>query len=313
MPVVPEPIPVSRPKTPRKSIPPIPSRLSLPEFGRPPSRIEGSDRQRLSSPRSYFPHGIAHNAIRIPRNVSNQVTPNVQRTRNPAPPVRQYAPVGKQQLVPMGRESKPPPPAYQSQIPPPASQGLQAPPNQPRPPLKVTHKPTQSAPKSSPHYRTGEPTPALSQAERIVDQRIRHHQTAAPPHGPHPLPETCAPVSPMCQHPLPPTQHRIHVSPYAQAAYRPTSVIPPPIWGEMMQGGLAQIGHELAQPPNPMFNDLLEKRAIGRHPALGGWHPITPPSPIDPARQAQRSEAQCAKDDETYRSRVTHANIPQYQ
>ena len=286
--------------------------MSLPEFGRPPSRIDCPDRRRLPSPQSYSPPGTVLNAIRPPPPEPPRSS-DAECASCPKSGTA-YTTVcarGGTTSYPDGTRIEKP---ATSCVSPPVLANCLRRFACDRPPVPANTlsgaSPNALGPQNAPYYRPDESTLTLSQVGRISDQRLRRHHQVPFPHDPNRLPVSRPPVSPSPQPPHP-THHHLHVPPYAQPVYKAPPVIQKPTAVDMSHSDLPQIDQERARPPNPTFPDLLgETRPFDKHPAPGGWHPCLPPSPIGTALQSGKPPAQRAKDEQTDRSGVRRSYIP---
>ena len=294
MPVAPELTSSPRNALPRKSITPTPPQLSLPEIDRHPSRSGARSKTAALSYILCTPGNCPEFHTDPSAGSCSCVCSSGAQSIPAVPPP-----------CPMAHESKPPPP--------PVFRGFRASTQRLRPPTPDVHRPTCSAPTGSPYYLKKEPMLTLSQAGRIVDQRMTQHRPI--PKG-HPAPPYCKDALLPLNHPGPRDLYGrlpflTKPSPqFAAPSYRSPPVIHPPTLGEILQGDLTNIYHELSLPDNPTFRELLYKtRAFGKHTAFGGWPPRHPPTPLGPAVQSPKSIAQRAKDKQTYRPRVRRAQI----
>ena len=70
------------------------------------------------------------------------------------------------------------------------------------------------------------------------------------------------------------------------------------------------IDEQLDMPDNPMFNDYMQRmRTFDQHPALVGWRPRPPNTPLKPEVQPRLPHAHQVDDPNTFRSRVRRANM----
>ena len=144
-----------------------------------------------------------------------------------------------------------------------------------RPPTPQPIQPVFHPLQQSPYLRTPEQPLTASQVESMIDQRMRQYQVPMPP------------PSMTTQQQYAPVEHTLPID--------------------------EQIIDDDPEPAVPAtFSEWMAMaRAFDKHPGLGGWHPRPPPTPLDPAKQCGKSWAEQRRDENTYRSRVRRANIPQ--